>query len=112
MPTTPREGELHDQPRSTEERFAELAALRESGEIAEEDYNTNLLLWFIELDAPLTAADLQNCALVMTRAEFKTIGSFDIVLPNGERTTLDSENFSDEILIIYPKDLGNDGSVK
>lgn len=57
MPNTPREGETQDQPRSTEERLAKLAALRESGEIEKQDYNTNRLLWFIEFNAPLTAAD-------------------------------------------------------
>lgn len=95
-----------DNPRSKEELLAELAQKRESGEIAQNDYNTNGLLWLIELDQPLKASDLQNQALVMTRDEFEAIGPFDVVLPNGERTTLDSDNFSGEILIIYPENLG------
>lgn len=91
-------------------KLAELARRRESGEIAAENFNTNDLLWFIEDNIPLTSADLRkngNQALVLTSDEFEELGLFDVILKDGTQTTLDPDDFpKDDVLIIYPEDLG------
>lgn len=88
-------------------RLAELRRRRESGEVSREDYNTNELQWLIADDEPLTATDLGDECLVLTPEEFQNIGLFDVLRSNGERMTLDPDDFpKDDILIIYPSDLG------
>lgn len=94
-----------------QKRRDELARRREAKEVGELDFNTNTLQSLMAYgDMPLTREELEreNAALVLTPEEFQAIGPFDVILATGERTTLDPDDLSpDDILVLYPRDLGN-----
>ena len=93
-----------------EQKLAELVRRRESGEIGPEDFNTNQLQWLIAEDTTLTRRNLENAnsALVISSDEFQRIGPFNVILAGNEHITLDPDDFPpDDVLILYPWDLGN-----
>jgi len=90
------------------EKFLELARRRESGEISPINYNIMGLFLLMERGAALTASELENMPLVLDYEEFEQLGALDIILPNGESTTLLPDDYpTGHTLIIFPWDLGD-----
>jgi hypothetical protein len=86
----------------------ELQRRRESGEIADEDFN--FIQWWVnhsENPRPLEKADIGREALVLSYEEFEQIGFLDIILPSGEICLLYFHDLkAQDGLIIFPEELG------
>lgn len=81
---------------------------REDGELPQDRYDIVGLFLLMGEGRPLTAAELGGATLVLEYEEFEQLGFLDIVLPNGETTTLLPEDYSPgHTLTIFPRDLGN-----
>jgi hypothetical protein len=73
------------------------------------DYEYDFLNNFANYsDRIFSKSDLGRQAIVLTYAEFDACGGIEIVLRDGETTILDPDSFpKDDLLVIYPWDLGD-----
>lgn len=75
--------------------------------ISPHDCDPNFLFQLQQAEMPLSRNDLQNQPVVLTREELDTLGYIDIVLANGEEVRVEAASLNDEILILFPDELGN-----
>jgi|WetSurMetagenome_2_1015567.scaffolds.fasta_scaffold87817_4 hypothetical protein len=93
-----------------EGRLKKLVAHIESGELDSANYEYDMVNEFVNHEGPFERTDLERGrqAIILMHGEFEGCGGLEIVLSNGDITTLDPDDFPlDDILIIYPWDLGN-----
>ncbi|MDD4319212.1 MAG: hypothetical protein PHW10_02725 [Candidatus Peribacteraceae bacterium] len=98
----------------TSRQIEKLTALQrriDAKEIAPERMDLNDLDMIMnQAGEPLTRSVLGDRAVVLFPDEFEQLVALDIVLPNGERTLIEPERLSaDDVLILYPEDLGESG---
>ncbi|PIR53079.1 hypothetical protein COU76_03060 [Candidatus Peregrinibacteria bacterium CG10_big_fil_rev_8_21_14_0_10_49_10] len=107
-----------DPKKRKEAKLAALARWRgeESAEqISPYDFDCNFLWNLAEADSPLKRSDLIHetglQAVVLNKEDLEEIGGFDILLASGERISIEPESLqADDVLIIYPHELGDDES--
>ncbi|MEK7143171.1 MAG: hypothetical protein AAB785_03115 [Patescibacteria group bacterium] len=78
-------------------------------------FENNYLEYLQQEDLPLTRDDLGNQAVVITKEEFDKLGFLDMMLPDGEIMTFDSDDLDyepDDPLIIFPEGLGSRENIK
>ena len=97
-------GEISDKIKG---RLMKLAERIESCEISE-DFEFDISNWLnYSGKESLTRSDLGRQVVILTSEEFKEIGVIEITQPGGGTMLLDPDDFlADDILIIYPQDLG------
>lgn len=83
----------------------EFARRVEAGEINSEPYDLNNLDHLVGMGEPITRADLQRQAIVLTHAEFLQLGGITIRAKDGSIMELDPDDHVEDSLVIYPDDL-------
>ena len=91
-----------------ERRLRELAERRREG-LSPHDFDTNEIRRLDDERIPLTRTILGNQAVIIDSDALKVLRGTNIILASGVRSPIDPEDFgNDDVLIIYPEDLGNE----
>lgn len=87
----------------------ELQRLRETGEIAQNNFDIEILFRLVDSGQPIRRKDVGDQAIVLSQVEFSQLGAFEITLQSGEEICIDPDDFSEnpnDKLVIFPQDLG------
>lgn len=98
-----------------ERKLSELAARRRAGEISPLNFDAGFLRQLNELNRPLTRADMRHStgeqALVLTSAQLQEFGVLHFLHITGEEMHIEPESIDpDDVLILYPNEVGDEES--
>ncbi len=95
-----------------EQQQQELVRRRETGELAADSYDVNVIYYHQKSNTSVTRKDVGDQAIVINPDAFEALGYIEIIRADGETMIIDStdKGFDKYPLIIFPEELGEEKS--